>query len=440
MISKFLDKTFYLDKEKEINGELLLEFINKHKSLCVRYQKLHDMYIGLHDILYQDSKPEFKPDNRLIFNYAKYIVDTFNGFFIGIPVKVTHINDGVSDSINMFRAYNSIDDVNAEISKMCSIYGHAFELLFLDNNAMVNSTAVDPRQCFVIRDNSITEDVMFGVRYQIKDEKISGSISDENYIRYFETNDDGELIFTEEEANQFHVVPIIEYIENEERQGAFENVESLINAYNKAMSEKANDVDYFADAYLKILGAKLKDEDLRMIKSNRIINLAGANTDKLIVEFMNKPNADETQENLINRLEKQIFALSMVANINDENFGTSSGIALKYKLLSMSNLAITKERKFQKSLYTRYRIMSNVANSKIKQDDLKDIEFKFTRNVPSNILEESQIGLNLKNLVSEETMLNNLSIIPDVKAELEKMKEESQPVITYDDMRSEDEQ
>ena len=37
-------------------------------------------------------------------------------------------------------------------------------------------------------------------------------------------------------------------------------------------------------------------------------------------------------------------------------------------------------------------------------------------------------------------MLNNLSIIPDVKAELEKMKEESQPVITYDDMRSEDEQ
>ena len=155
---------------------------------------------------------------------------------------------------------------------------------------------------------------------------------------------------------------------------------------------------------------------------------------------MNKPNADETQENLINRLEKQIFALSMVANINDENFGTSSGIALKYKLLSMSNLAITKERKFQKSLYTRYRIISNVANSKIKQDDLKDIEFKFTRNVPSNILEESQIGLNLKNLVSEETMLNNLSIISDVKAELEKMKEESQPAITYDDMRNEDEQ
>ena len=30
---------------------------------------------------------------------------------------------------------------------------------------------------------------------------------------------------------------------------------TMINAYNKALSEKANDVDYFADAYLKVLGA-----------------------------------------------------------------------------------------------------------------------------------------------------------------------------------------
>ena len=150
-----------------MNEEILLEFINKHKSLCVRYQKLHDMYIGLHDILYQDSKPEFKPDNRLVFNYAKYIVDTFNGFFIGIPVKVTHINDSVSDNINMFRAYNSIDDVNAEISKMCSIYGHAFELLFLDNNAMVNSTislsVVAPARLMILLDLIILKSSSFNL-------------------------------------------------------------------------------------------------------------------------------------------------------------------------------------------------------------------------------------------------------------------------------------
>ena len=109
----------------------------------------------------------------------------------------------------------------------------------------------------------------------------------------------------------------------------------MIDAYNKAISEKANDVDYFADAYMKVLGSKLEDEDLEHIRDNRIINLEGDATE-VIVDFLQKPNGDTTQENLIDRLEKLIFQISMVANISDENFGTSSGIAMKYKEISSS--------------------------------------------------------------------------------------------------------
>ena len=47
---------------------------------------------------------------------------------------------------------------------------------------------------------------------------------------------------------------MIEFILNDSRTGIFEGVVSLINAMNKATSEKANDVDYFADAYLAITG------------------------------------------------------------------------------------------------------------------------------------------------------------------------------------------
>ena len=32
-------------------------------------------------MMYQD-KPQYKPDNRIIVNFAKYIVDTFNGFLL----------------------------------------------------------------------------------------------------------------------------------------------------------------------------------------------------------------------------------------------------------------------------------------------------------------------------------------------------------------------
>jgi hypothetical protein len=127
---------------------------------------------------------------------------------------------------------------------------------------------------------------------------------------------------------------------------------------NKALSEKANDVDYYADAYLKVLGATLDAEGAKHIRDNRIINFEGDDAAKIVCEFMAKPEGDTTQENLLNRLERLIFQISMVANISDENFGASSGIALKYKLQAMSNLENTFKIKTNKSYKERSPFMS----------------------------------------------------------------------------------
>ena len=61
----------------------------------------------------------------------------------------------------------------------------------------------------------------------------------------------------EPKIHGFEGVPAVEFVENEERMGIFESALPMIDAYNKAISEKANDVDYFADAYLKILGSRV---------------------------------------------------------------------------------------------------------------------------------------------------------------------------------------
>ena len=71
MIENYLEKTFYIDKDQEITLDLLKEFIDKHGILKNRYNELYNMYTGFHNILYLEKKPDFKPDNRLVFNYAK---------------------------------------------------------------------------------------------------------------------------------------------------------------------------------------------------------------------------------------------------------------------------------------------------------------------------------------------------------------------------------
>ena len=57
---------------------------------------------------------------------------------------------------------------------------------------------------------------------------------------------------------------------------------------------------------MKILGAKLEASDLEVLRRNRVINFEGMDALNVVVDFLQKPNGDTTQENLINRLEKLI--------------------------------------------------------------------------------------------------------------------------------------
>ena len=413
----------------EMTPELLAEYMTKHKTeINNRYQRLHDAYENKYEISRLAKKPDWKPDNRIPVNFAKYITDTMNGFFIGIPIKTTCDDETVSEYLEFLDQYNDQDDNNAELSKVCSIYGNGYEMYYVDEQGNIGITYLTPMDAFMIYDDSILERPLFFVRhYKDADNVEWGSWSDGRVVQHFVNRGTYKWV-DEPKIHGFEGVPAVEFVENEERMGIFESALPMIDAYNKAISEKANDVDYFADAYLKILGAALNEEELEQLRQKRIINFDGEDASKLIVEFLQKPNGDTTQENLINRLEKLIFQISMVANISDENFGASSGIALKYKLQAMSNLAKTKERKFASGMNRRYNLIFSNPVSGMQKDAWVGIKYQFTPNYPANLLEESQIAGNLAGITSHETQLKVLSIVDNVQQEIERIEEEQDGV------------
>lgn len=417
---------FRLEREKEIDAIKLQHFLDMHKANVEnRYKKLKDAYESDHEILHESPKPKWKPDNRIVVNFPKYIVDTMNGFFIGNPIKTTCDDKKVSEVVEFIDQYNDQDDNNAELSKICSIYGHGFEMYYTDEEAELCITYLSPMEAFMIYDDSIIERPKYFVRRYTDNNNIEfGSISDKYTVRYFQIT--GGIRFLDEQAHNFGDVPATEFVENAERQGLFEPVLSMVNAYNKAISEKANDVDYFADAYLKILGPLVDNEDIIAIRDNRVINFPGEDAMKLIVEFMDKPNNDASQENLLNRLERLIFQISMVANISDENFGASSGIALKYKLQAMSNLEKTLERKFTSGMNRRYKLLFNHPACNCANDAWVKLHYTFTPNFPANLLEEAQIAAQMEGITSQETQLKVMSIVDNVKEEMDRIKEENE--------------
>lgn len=423
---------YRISSDEELTDAKLSQFIMRHAAeVTFRYKPLDDAYQTDYPIFHEKPKPEWKPDNRIAVNFAKYIVDTMNGYFIGNPIKII-VDDGeeaIEDYVEFLDQYNDQDDNNAELSKICSIFGKGYEMYYNDDAGNVGIVYLDPMEAFMIYDDSVLRKERYFVRlYRDVDNVLHGSVSDELKVRWFTLK--GKIVWDKEEKEHyFDGVPATEYQENKECQGIFEPVMSMINAYNKAVSEKANDVDYFADAYLKIIGTLLDEDELKHIRSDRVINFDG-DAENLIIDFLQKPDGDVTQEHLIDRLEKLIFQIAMVANISDENFGTASGIAMAYKLQAMNNLRKTKERKFTSGMNRRYKlIFSNPSRHMgIEKDDWVKLHYKFTPNVPANLLEESQIAQNLSGVVSQETQLGVLSVVDNPKTEIERIdKEEEKP-------------
>lgn len=424
---------YKIPKDTPMTKELLAKYIGKHKEdVSKRNIKLQAAYEDDYDIFKEPPKEDGKPDVRVAVNFAKFITDTFTGFFAGSPIKTICEDEKVSQFIERVSAYNLEDDHNTELAKSCDIHGSTHELIYFDEDAQICYTNVDPRTSFFLVDDSMLERPMYFIRYYMDAKNVErGSWSDKEYVQYF--HHEGEYKWDgEPEAHNFHEVPAVEYVENKEQMGLFESALSMINAYNKALSEKGNDVDYFADAYLKVLGPKIADSDLAVVKRNRIINFEGDGDALPVVDFMAKPSADTTQENYLDRLEKLIFLTCMVANISDDNFaGNASGVSLEYKLLSMENLAKFKQLKFTAALNRRYKIIFSTALSipaGVSTDSWIGLQYHFSLNYPANVSAEAETAKQLEGVVSKETQLKVLSIVDDPASEMDRLAEEAQSI------------
>lgn len=409
----------------EMTPELLSDYIGKNDRITQRrYLPLWKAYNNDYRIFHQRKKASWKPDHRLAVNFAQYITDTFEGFFLGNPIKTTASDDAVSAYVGYLDAYNDQDDSNAELSRIVSIFGRGYEMYYTDEDGVECTAYLDPMESFMVYDEAIHPHPRYFVRTYIDSNKIKrGSISDTDTVRYFKLDPD--LRWTSDpDPHNFDGVPAAEFVQNRARRGIFENVMSLIDEYNKTLSEKANDVDYFADAYMKILGAKIDKETIKFMRDNRVINFSGKSAEDLVVDFLQKPNGDTTQENLLDRLERLIFTISMIVNLEDDDFATSSGVALKYKLTPMSNLAKTKERKFTSGLNRRYKILFSNPVSGLTPDAWTQLEFTFTPNFPVDVASEADAVSKLSGITSRKTQLKMISAVSDVDRELEQIAEE----------------
>lgn len=181
---------FRLPSEEELTDKKLNEFIAKHDAECAfRFKRLKDAYETDYQIFHQKPKPNYKPDNRIAVNFAKYMVDTFNGYFIGNPIKISVDGDAagnIKKYVELLDQYNDQDDNNAELSKICCIYGKGYEMYYVDELGNIGITYLTPFDAFMIYDDSVLCRERYFVRLYIdSNDVLHGSVSDAEKVRWF---------------------------------------------------------------------------------------------------------------------------------------------------------------------------------------------------------------------------------------------------------------
>ena len=428
---------FYLDNKRELTPELLYKMIN-HFNLIVRpkLEKYKNYYDGIQEILKKKYSDESKPCNKTVINYCKNITDSYNGY-LATPGHISYSSESdITDIMDILR-YNDFESQDSQLIRTALIHGVSHELMFIDSDAKTRFKLIDPLTCFGIYDNSLTADLLYFVRFykmndwDDKDQDYALDVyNDKSVKHYIMKGFESFPVFQSEEPHYFGQCPAnILVMPNEE--SIFDCIMSEQDSINELLSAEIDDYAAFCDAYLVIEDAELDDETVKTMKSNRVLQLpVGAKA-----YWLTKAANDAQVENILKRLHESIYRTAQCPDFSSESFvgGVSSGIAIQYRLTGMETRAGTIEAEAKKALQRRIEILCGVASLKLGEEVFRDIDIKFTRNIPADMTQVSQMINSFRGLVSDETLLSQVDFVTDAQKELEKVKEQKeQNMAMYD--------
>lgn len=438
---------------ENIRPEVLKYVVEKAEEALPRYHRLSDYYKGQHDIL---RGQKAKKDIKVVVNYAKYVVDTIKGYYLGDSVKYD-VNDtrkngkitgaGDVDGVELATeetidlspvtdAYHrqQISTVDTRIGKGMGIYGEALELVYAstDDQPTPKSAYIAPSSGVLVCDGTVEHNKLFGVVWD-KLERMNHqkyyavTVYTKETIRHYECDSLSQAAFYpvgEVEQHWFGGVPIIAYENNDERQGDYEQIIPLIDAYNNLMSNRFTDKAKFVDALLAFFGIVLDADDQKVIAEEKCID--GLPLDAKI-EYIQKTFDESSVQVLADAAVREMHKQTLTVDMSDEKFsGNSSGQALKLKLLTMNLLVKGKCQQMEKGLKERLALYINwlTTNQQMEPVPVTEVDVVFTVATPINEQELVTLVRDLQGIVDDETLLSLLWFIRDPKEAVENVRQQ----------------
>lgn len=402
-------------RKNGINQSLLYKIIQKHIPNSNYNKQLYKRYMAINGgVPIFDRQPRYKEDdpinNKVNNDFFSEIVDFKVGYFAGEPISYSYNKteeaadetggdkavDEAAKALTDFITRNNMYGVDMETTKNASIYGYSGRLFYIDTYGDERVMAVPGYETIILSDTDISEP-----EYAIRYYKCQGINSDEYWIVEFYDNIyvstyKGQLMsleLVETKIHTFDYCPLQGVANNAEYIGDAEKVISLIDDYDKTVSDNSNEIESFAHALMVTrIPGKDVESTIKRANSSGILNIPPVGTGQTSepVGWVTKNINDTFTENHLQRLEDNIYRFSKTPNLNDDAFGTASGVSLRFKLHGLETKCSAFEANVMNSAQHMWRVLSSSWKKRNVIVDPLQISMEFNRNFPLDRLSEAQ--------------------------------------------------
>lgn len=387
--------------------------VKEFEAGAPRLARLARYFEGRHDILAR-SRLTGLPNSRITHAYPRYIAQVSASYLLGEPVSVSGPEPGTTALRGVLKQAGA-EAVDMELALHQAIYGRAVSLCYEDAGVRPRLCSLDPRNAFVVVDDTVAESPLFGVYITPGQGGRRCTVYTKKEVIVYDSR--GRV--AARQPHPFQSLPMAEYRNGVDAHGDFEDVLALIDAYNLLQADRLNDRQQFSDALLVLTGVMgigmaegEEGSPLERLRQEKTLALPDSDAK---AEWLTKTPQEADIDILRKALAQDIHKFSLTPDFSDERFaGNASGIAIKYKLFNFDNRIKLKERYFVSGLVERARALCGWLNTRQGISlEAEALTFRMHRRLPVNELERSQTLKNLQEILPVDTLAFNSPLQED---------------------------
>ena len=387
------------------------------------------LYNGDYAILKKEKKQIEKANNKLVHNFAKVIIRNSNAYFLGDKIVFSYPNHNINKILQDIINESNIMNHMIELTTNACKFGVSYLLAYINPKNELKFISLNPAN--VILHKNIFGQSMYAITLAEQYDFINDK--KDIYITYYTKEVVCEFVIKEEvgkietldvRLNKLGRIPVIEFKNNIDSKNDIEDVLSLIDAYNLIQSNKIDDNVELRHSILHINNVVPGEEFYKNLREYNIIATKDGNEERKVdIKYLTK-TPDTGADAILDRLNKDIFTIAGIPDFSNMDFtGGDTIIAIKSKLYPLISKTKEKEELFISSFKYLFQLLEKYISIKYSINfSYKLVEITFVRPNFTNISEELDNAQKMKKLelISDETILNNLSVIKNTDEEKER--------------------